>query len=279
MGAKENWHRFMPYIKLNGKQVVCTKFSGGECNVNISEAKVNIGHNVIKSHIKSSDDLIFMILTVDAVRRIAPNSKIRLVCPYLPYARQDRVCNYGEAFSLEVVANIINSMNFHCVEIWDPHSDVALELIHNSLPNFQYEFVKNSGLGQLINNKGLTIISPDKGSREKVEPLEKIYEMSVVYCEKIRNHLDGSIDKVSVGGDVNGKDLIIIDDICDGGRTFIALSEELKKNGARDIYLYVTHGIFSNGFDSLRENIKHIFVYIPFNSIEETDFVTVLGEF
>jgi len=103
--------------------------------------------------------------------------------------------------------------------------------------------------------------------------------MSVVYCEKIRNHLDGSIDKVSVGGDVNGKDLIIIDDICDGGRTFIALSEELKKNGARDIYLYVTHGIFSNGFDSLRENIKHIFVYIPFNSIEETDFVTVLGEF
>ena len=70
---------------------------------------------------------------------------------------------------------------------------------------------------------------------------------------------------------MEGSDILIVDDICDGGRTFIGLAEELKKKNAGDLYLFVTHGIFSQGFSELKKHFKKIFSTNSFNDFNQDD--------
>lgn len=266
-------------IKVNGKPIKSFNFSGGECHVSV--AGIELGTvTEIESYLYSADDIMRLIMTFDAVRQINPETVIDLTIPYFPYARQDRVCNPGEAFGAAVMANLMNGLNARSITVWDPHSPVVEAHLKNARSITQSELVKGA-VAHFIKREALTLVSPDKGASKKTDEVgAALGGVPVLHCSKVRDPATGKITHAEVHGDANGKDMIILDDICDGGGTFIELAKILKAQGAGRLYLYVTHGIFSKGLEILKQHFTHIFcvhTFLPADQID-TDFLTVTGK-
>lgn len=161
----------------------------------------------------------------------------------------------GEPLSIKVFANIINSLNLNKVIVFDAHSDVSVALLNNCQNTANYEMVKYF-LGEL-NLSDFTLVSPDLGAYKKVDKLaQKInYKGNIATGIKVRDLSTGQIIKSDVNTDnLNSKACVVVDDICDGGRTFIELASALKTKNAGDLYFIASHGIFShNALDRLKE--------------------------
>jgi ribose-phosphate pyrophosphokinase len=242
-----------------------SSFPGGEQHVNIKDLDLSRGEEpiYITAYLKSSNNIMQLLLLTDAIRRVS-DAPIILVLPYLPYARQDRICNYGEALSIDVMANLINSIGARRVQLYDPHSDVSTALIKNVSIFHQSTLVYDLLMSDIAPKKW-TILAPDAGSLKKINCLYEDAELEpYVTATKIRNPKDGKITDIKIYGTVRMKDIIIIDDICDGGATFIGLAKELRERQARSIRLYVTHGIFSKGLGELYEYFDEIYCYYTF---------------
>jgi ribose-phosphate pyrophosphokinase len=236
-------------------------FSDGAQHVKALQTELIRNSNFfgIDAIILSSNELVNLMMVVDILRRYGlPRAEIHLRLRYLPYARQDRVCNDGEALSIAVLANILNNLKFDSVEIWDPHSDVGPALLERVIIKTQYELFDyhltcNPKLSSLIIDA--FILSPDSGALKKTEKFCKHFGgLSMVTATKTRNTATLELtDTVIHCDDFNGNNVTIIDDICDGGRTFQHLAVELKKKNVGEINLYVTHGLFSYGLDALKD--------------------------
>ena len=259
-------------------------FNGGEHNIKITTPidSGKIDKVVITNRFTSASDIIRLLLAKDALK-LKGISNVELIMPYLPYARQDRVCNDGESFSLKVFCDLINAMNFSKVTIIDCHSDVGPALLNNCVNISPSNFVKivcfdieSYGVEKLL------LISPDAGSNKKCNKIfsEVGLFSDIIKCDKKRNLETGELSGFEVfSNDLSGTDCLIVDDICDGGRTFIGVAEELKKKNAGNIYLYITHGIFSNGFDDLKKHFKYIYTTDSFKNISEESVKQIKIEF
>lgn len=246
-------------LKLNGIYIPVKHFtfSGGEEQVKIETQyapKGGIGFVNITAKLQSSSDVMSLVMLADAVRRlpgVSKDAEYSLYMPYIPYARQDRVMNPGESLAIKAFANIINSLNFDVVEVDDPHSDVSSALFDKIKINTQEQlFLKYVSENPQLNKillKHPRIIAPDAGARKKAQKVADMYKLTVVEAGKVRDVSTGEITGTEVYGDVTGFDCIMVDDLCDGGRTFISLAQALKRKGAKRVSLYVTHGIFSYG--------------------------------
>jgi len=250
-------------------------FPGGEVNVRLKNFPTDDCFIVtLIARLKNSNDIMSLLLAVDVLKR--ENVFINeLIIPYFPYARQDRVCNKGEALSVKVIADLINSLNIPKVTILDPHSDVTPALINNVNIISQVEcFTKsmwNFGKSNLEIRNDYYIICPDAGARKRIDTIAKeVQTDKVIYFNKKRDLLTGNILGIdSEYQNFKNKKCIIIDDICDGGRTFIEIAKYLKSYDADEIILYITHGIFSKGLECLKEaGIDKIFTT---NSYQEID--------
>lgn len=172
---------------------------------------------------------------------------------YLPYARQDKEVANDATFALRPFATLLNALAFDEVILRDPHSGIALESIHRSRAVYPLEQVAKVMAATQAN----LVCYPDKGARTRYGA---IYPYPSVHGEKVRNQQTGKITSYRLEGEAAGKRVLIVDDICDGGATFIALAKELKSRGVGGVYLFVTHGLFSQGLDRLREaGIERIF--------------------
>ena len=247
-------------------------FSGGEPHIKIM-ADFDVSETVSITHrLNSFNDLGLLCMAVDALRRMRIKT-IDLFIPYFPAARQDRVMISGEPLSVKVYAEIINTLHLNKVTVFDPHSEVTPALLDNCEVISNHAFIKKvvSVIGTDVK-----LISPDGGA------LKKIYKVSnhlggaeVVECSKSRDVSTGHLSGFKVyHDDLNGADCLIVDDICDGGGTFIGLVEALKKKNAGHLYLAVSHGIFSKGFDDLNGCFKTIFTTDSFRDIEGIKGVT-----
>lgn len=271
-------------ILINNKPIEFFKFPGGECQVNVKKALYANGmYNtscIVKAYLYNSDDLVSLLLTIDAIRRIKRDSEIHLIIPYFPYARQDRVCNYGESLSVKVIVELINDLNCDEVIVFDPHSEVLTAL----LKNCTVQPVHNIVPFELTQNK--ILIAPDHGAEKRVRLIAKIYDRPMLCATKVRDTKTGEIVKTELtlyshpASNVN-VDFLIIDDICDGGRTFIEIAKRLREQGIiGNLYLYVTHGIFSKGLEVLRPYFKKVYCYhtfLPSDKINH-DFLEIIGE-
>src|SRR6516165_7385350 len=146
-------------------------FNGGEVQINITDVITleNIPAVTITAHLTDSNKFFELAEIVDALRRINPDIKINLVCPYLPYARQDRAMVNGESLALKVFTNFLNFLNFNRIEVWDAHSDVTLALVDrvtNKGPEYFLEKVFDKLSFEEINN--YILVSPDAGAMKKV---------------------------------------------------------------------------------------------------------------
>jgi ribose-phosphate pyrophosphokinase len=254
-------------------------FSGGEEHVRFNPQDfINIAKIEIHARLIKSASLVQLMMVNDALKRLVNNSiDIELVIPYFPYARQDRVCVEGEAFGAAVMAEFINSLGFNKVTIWDAHSKISPSLINNVVNVAQLEILQRcDALTQRIATGELILVSPDAGASKKTEAIAKAYPDSakVIQARKRRDLETGTIIKTEVEGDIAGKQLLIVDDICDGGRTFIELAKVLKAAGASYIGLFVTHGIFSKGIEVFEGLIDEIYTTDSFPQAESRDNAT-----
>lgn len=235
-------------------------FPGGEVGIQLDTSNIQYDYarakeQVIVARIQDSNDILRLLNVTDALRRLN-TLPINLFMPYVPYSRQDRACNEGEAFSLGVFANLINSQKYNSVTICDPHSDVSPALFHNVRVISNMEIIANwKKLCLEITKPDVTFISPDAGANKKTSVLAKeAGHKEFIRADKLRDLSTGQIKETIVyADDLTDKTIVIADDICDGGRTFIELAAVLKKKNAAKVILYVTHGIFSKGVKPLFE--------------------------
>lgn len=255
-------------LKLNGIEVPVKHFTfkGGEEQVHIDTKfapKGSIGFVEITSKIKNSCDVMTLLMLVDACYRLENlhhHAEMTLNIPYVPYARQDRVMQSGEALSSRVFADLINGLGFDKVVIDDPHSHVISGMINKVRIRSQEELA--SSFHDVLTGKNATIIAPDAGARKKAQKVAERFCMPIIEAGKVRNVETGEITGTAVYGDVEGRKCLIVDDIADGGRTFIALAQALKEKGAKRVILYVTHGIFSFGKQVILDGgVDEIYAY------------------
>lgn len=244
--------------------------SGCEPHIKIATYLKSQDGIIVTHRIKSSSDIITLLLAVDALKRMGERN-MELFIPYLPFARQDRVMVEGEPLSVKVMADLINSCGFEKVTIYDPHSEVCLALINNSEVYNNHNFVKKV----LQDKSNYMIVCPDAGAYKKIFKLCQAlnYTDRIALCNKIRNVATGEILSTTCDvEDFKRKDVYIVDDICDGGGTFILLAEELKARNCGKVNLVVSHGIFSKGTDL--KNIDHIYTTDSFKDILATNNLT-----
>ena len=251
-------------------------FPGGERGLSIDVEKLkSAGAIDIACHFRGSDDIVDIVMLVNAIRlELGKNIDIFLSIPYFPFARQDRAANRGEPNALQAFTAIINSLNFTGVCFTDPHSEVLEGLLTpgTALALRQWEVwtkdmlcITESGMDSIKT----ALISPDAGASKKTHKVAAALGVDVIQAHKVRDTKTGSISGTWINKEEleHYNRLIIVDDICDGGRTFIELAEyirRLKYKGQLD--LAVTHGIFSKGVAVVHEHFDNIFVINSFTS-------------
>ncbi len=246
-------------------------FPGGEVQVRIEGPASAQAAVAIRADVVDSVTLMALLLLTDAARRHYGDPAIDLVCPYLPYARQDRVAYPGEALSAAVACRMLNAQGYRSVEVWDAHSDVSLALLDRVRHRPASDFAVPVATARDV------IVAPDLGAARRAGECARLAGCALVHAEKTRSTDTGAITGTVVhGGPVGERDFLIVDDICDGGRTFTELARVLRPLTTGRVRLYVTHGIFSAGFDALAAGIDRIHVANPFPA-ELPPFVQAVG--
>uniref|UniRef100_A0AAU8HZM0 Ribose-phosphate pyrophosphokinase n=1 Tax=Klebsiella phage FKP3 TaxID=3231233 RepID=A0AAU8HZM0_9CAUD len=234
-------------------------FSGGEVHVKIDMEAfkysfidlTTIQKVEVHQDIRSSDDFMAVVMVKDALDEILRfNPKpIELFSLYVPYARQDRYCEKGEAFGVKSFARLLNILEFSRVLVADPHSEVTPAVITN-LDAISQDEIAFHVLKWKLRMENFELVSPDGGALKKIFKLAKRMELPVHCADKIRDTATGDIIRTDISvQDFHGANLMIVDDICDNGGTFLALGKLLKERNAGRVELYVTHGIFGKGID------------------------------
>lgn len=264
------------------------QFAGGERHVQISADILTTltGMIQIQAKINNSQDLMDYLLLENVL--LNQGLSIALEIPYFPYARQDRVCATGQAFSLEVMSKLLNlnaeqfPQQRQSLTVWDAHSAVTETLLHENTHFFEIKniqpsdiILQNHELTEILTAENTILICPDAGAKPRTQGIAKAInglrndEIEIVYCEKKRNPSTGKIMNSQVNAtDLTGKIAVITDDICDGGATFKGIGEELKKLNCEHVVLYVTHGIFSKGLAVFEGLVDQIFTTDSFAQTE-----------
>jgi ribose-phosphate pyrophosphokinase len=238
------------------------KFPGGEIHFFLKASKNSknfenaVEFNII-TRLNNSDDIIFLMLFVDTLKKDYKDKKINLFLPYMPYQQADRNFGKNECFSLKTITNLINSMNLNKITIGMPHSDVTPALLNNCEVTDNSDFIIKVLLELNIPDENLVICSPDAGSYKLIYKLcEKIgFKGDIITCSKSRNHETGELTTI-VPRINESKDVLIIDDIALGSRTFFNIRNEIRNS---NVYLAVSHGIFNENVNKLETEFTKIF--------------------
>lgn len=251
---------------LDGPALTRTVFPAGETCFRVDDSLSYSGEINIEMRFESNSDLFDLALLADAIRRTSPHCSVQLFMDYLPYARQDRVCVDGESLSVKVVADFINSLKFTAVYCKDIHSAVGVALIDNLQHVPQYEACRS--IVNYCRPENTVLISPDAGAEKKTFDFAKnLGYTSIVRASKQRDLSTGKITNTSLVDTLlcgTKSEFLIVDDICDGGRTFIELAKVIKADSfynGQKISLLVTHGIFSAGMLVFDGFIDHVYVH------------------
>lgn len=189
---------------------------------------------------ESMEELFYLQLIVKYLREKGIK-KLTLYMPYCPNARMDRAETENDILVMKYFGQIINSLNFKAVTILDPHSATVENVIDNIYIQGPFWFIQKAL--EDIGNIDL-LFYPDHGSESRYSPIQEDLDLPYLSGYKQRDWKTGKIEKLQILGDtssIKGKNILIVDDICSKGGTFLYAAKALKEYGAADIYLYITH--------------------------------------
>ena len=231
-------------------------FPAGEMHVRLKVEDERSPSVNVTWEFKKSEDIVELLLYCNALKE-AGYVLSTLEIPYFPFSRQDRVAVPGECFSLRVMCDLVNSLKAERVIIYDPHSHVLPALLDNvsvvSQASIFAASVRELKFKAQDGGRSAVLIAPDAGA------LKKTYELAacaggldVVTAFKHRDPKTGDITNTEIvakPNELDGKTCIIVDDICDGGRTFVEIAKVLRRDHLpQRVILMVTHGLFTKGF-------------------------------
>lgn len=182
-----------------------------------------------------------------------------LQLPYLPGARQDRLNDGGDyLFTAKSIARDINRRGFPGVGVTDPHSDVMPALIDGCSPK-HIPTLLGPDTQRLLEAGYTAVIAPDAGAAKRAGKVAGLLGVPVLQAWKTRDVNTGQISGFGVEQFHRAGTYLLVDDICDGGGTFNGLAEFMLDLNPVTLDLFVTHGIFSQGVDTLLDNFRGIF--------------------
>ena len=247
-----------------------SKFPDGQQSIKLDMVDADLPNKItvsITSRFNSFLDLELIIAANQALREFSYVENVKLNVPYFLGARSDRKFEAGTSNYLKtVICPIINAQKFSRVTVLDPHSDVLEACLDNYHKHNNHRLVKDALTA--IDNKNnaqerICLVSPDAGAYKKIFDVAKEFGINrIITANKVRDIKTGNIIRTEVPTLDQHEDLkyVIIDDICDGGRTFVELAKAMKESRpTAKIYLVVTHGIFSAGFDTLNQYFEGIY--------------------
>ena len=248
-------------LKLKLVNTNIKRFSDGEIYIEINE---NIRGNsifVIQSvSSPANDNLMELLLCIDALKRSSAKN-ITAVIPYFGYARQDRKVVPRTSISAKLVSNLIAKAGADRVVTVDLHAGQIQGFFDIPVDNLFATPIFARHVKKKIKTKNLICIAPDVGGTERARALGKLLNVGLAIVDK-RRPKAGQSQVMNIIGDVRGKTCIIVDDIIDSGGTIVNAAAALKKRGAKDVHVYVTHGVLSGGAENKikKSNIKNLVI-------------------
>lgn len=249
-------------LYLNTRPVSVTQFPDKTSQVwKIPDEHIS-QDNYIHWKFESEAELVHLTQLVQLIdNHLVPGKpRCRVTCltiGFLPYGRQDKDISNSTTFALHTFSRLYNSLQVPTTYILDPHANDISRWIFGAVHVFPlYQ------LGLAVQMSGAdAIVYPDEGAAVRYARVSSDIAPSSahIWANKVRNQSTGQIEGIEV--DARGaKNVLVIDDICDGGATFIALAEKLKDQGVQKLSLYVTHGLFTKGIEPLaRAGYSHIY--------------------
>ena len=220
------------------------KFADGEIYIEINE---NIRGNsifIIQSIASpANDNLMELLLCVDALKRSSAKN-ITAVIPYFGYARQDRKVVPRTSISAKLVSNLITKAGADRVVTVDLHAGQIQGFFDIPVDNLFTTPIFARHVKKKIKSKNMICVAPDVGGTERARALGKILDVGLAIVDK-RRPAPGKSQVMNVIGNVKGKTCIIVDDIIDSGGTIINAAKALRDRGAKEVYVYITHGVLS----------------------------------
>ncbi len=231
-------------LKLKLINTNIRRFADGEIYIEINE---NIRGNsvfVIQSTSNpANDNLMELLLVIDALRRSSAKT-ITAVIPYFGYARQDRKVAPRTSISAKVVANLISNAGASRVVTVDLHAGQIQGFFDMPVDNLYTAPLFAKYIKKKLNNKKLICVSPDVGGVARTRALATRIKADLAIIDK-RRPSPGKSEVMNIIGNVKNKTCIIVDDIIDSGGTIVNAVDALKKNGANEVYVFITHAVLS----------------------------------
>ncbi len=229
------------------------RFSDGEIYVEFQESIRGQFVFLIQSTYSPTDNLMELLLMIDAAKR-ASAYKVIAVIPYYGFARQDRKDRPRVAIGAKLVANMITAAGADRVITMDLHApqiqgyfDIPVDHLEASAIFIPYI--------EKLNLPNLTFAAPDVGSANRIREIASYFECEMVICDKHRKRAN-EIASMVVIGDVTGKDVVLIDDLCDTGGTLVKSALLMKEKGANSVRALCTHPVLSgNAYSNIQNSV------------------------
>ena len=224
------------------------RFADGEVRVEINDNMRGKDVFIIQSTSSPvNDNLMELLVMIDALKR-ASARRITAVIPYFGYARQDRKTMSRAPISAKLVANLLTSAGANRILTVDLHAGQIQGFFDIPVDTLIARPVLIDDIKEQINGEQLVFVSPDAGGTERARGFAKKFDTEIAVIDKRRPE-PGASQVMHVVGDVEGRECLIVDDICDSAGTLCHAAQALLNNGATGVKAYITHGVLTPAAD------------------------------
>ncbi len=234
-------------------EVVVNRFSDGEMQTIIPESVRGSYVFFIQSTIAPGDNLLELLLLIDAAKR-ASAGYITAVIPYFGYARQDRKDKPRVPISAKLIANLLEAAGVNRVVTMDFHADQIQGFFDIPVDHLKGEAIFMPFLGRM-DLSNVTFASPDVGGVKRARSYAKYFKRDLVICDKVRK-IANEVASMTVIGEVEGADVILVDDLVDTAGTLCKAAQAIMDKGAKSVQALATHPVLSGpAYDRIEESV------------------------
>lgn len=236
--------------------VEITRFIDNECRVFVKEDVTGEEVYVLQSLSEVADqNLVELCLLGQALKDLGAK-KVTAIIPWMGYSKQDKAFRKGEAISMQLVAKFIEAAGFDAVITCELHSQNILQFFHIPIVEVSTHKLLATALSaqSRLSLERMSVVAPDKGGKSRSEQFAKDFGLNPSYLEKARDLETGEVTVSNIVGSVEGKTVVIFDDIINTGETAVKTSAFVKSKGAIAVYFLATHAVLAGNAANVLEN-------------------------